>query len=93
MGNKGTFIANENVCKPMPNSKIEAQLNLQEMINTNGCGDTLNAGTICGLLEGMEFENAVRLGMDAANMTLRSQHAISHSLKRNKIGNFKRSKI
>jgi pseudouridine kinase len=45
-------------------------------VNTTGAGDALTAGVIFGLLNGVPLDEALRLGVSAATLTLRSRESV-----------------
>lgn len=56
------------------------------VIDTVGAGDALTAGTLCGLIEGLDFFAAVRQGIACATLTLGSRLAVHPELSRERLG-------
>ena len=46
------------------------------VVDTTGAGDALTAGVIFGLLNGVPLDEAMRLGVSAATLTLRSRESV-----------------
>jgi pseudouridine kinase len=46
------------------------------IVDTTGAGDALTAGVIFGLLNGVPLDEALRLGVSAATLTLRSRESV-----------------
>jgi pseudouridine kinase len=47
-----------------------------QVVDKTGIGDALTAAVICGLLNGMPLDEAMRLGVSAATLTLRTQDTV-----------------
>ncbi|MBQ1548782.1 MAG: winged helix-turn-helix transcriptional regulator [Lachnospiraceae bacterium] len=63
LGSNGAYFSDGKIYKkvlPLPS----------KMINGNGAGDALLSGVATGFAKGMSFENAVKLGMASASITL-----------------------
>lgn len=58
---------------------------LEEVADVTGAGDALAAGTLDALLRGRSLAEAVRLGIAASRITLRSLHAVAPDLSREAI--------
>lgn len=54
--------------------------------DTVGAGDALTAGTLCGLIDGLDFFAAVRQGIACATLTLGSRLAVHPELSRERLG-------
>ena len=55
-------------------------INENEIINTNGAGDSLTGAIIAGLLNNQTVETSVRMGLKAAYLSLKSQNAVHPNL-------------
>ncbi len=53
--------------------------------DTVGAGDALTAGTVCGLMEGLDFLAAVRHGIACATLTLTTRLAVHPDLDRSRV--------
>jgi len=53
--------------------------------DTVGAGDALTAGTVCGLMDGLEFLPAVRRGIACATLTLTTRLAVHPDLDRERV--------
>jgi pseudouridine kinase len=51
-----------------------------DIVDFTGAGDALSAATIFGLLEEMPIDEAIRLGVSAAALTLQSRETVCHDL-------------
>ncbi|MCQ2736519.1 MAG: carbohydrate kinase family protein [bacterium] len=49
-------------------------------VNSVGAGDALVSGTVAGILDGRDFQNAVKLGIACATITLMDEKAVAESL-------------
>ena len=54
----------------------------KEMVNASGAGDSFFAGIICGLIDGLEIESVLDLGLAAGILAVRSKEVISPLLSR-----------
>jgi pseudouridine kinase len=53
--------------------------------DTVGAGDALTAGTVCGLVEGLDFVPAVRQGIACATLTLTTRLAVHPDLNKQRV--------
>jgi pseudouridine kinase len=53
--------------------------------DTVGAGDALTAGTVCGLVEGLDFLAAVRQGIACATLTLTTRLAVHPELNKQRV--------
>jgi len=51
-----------------------------QVVDTTGSGDAVTAAVIFGLLHEMPIDEAVRLGVSAAALTLRTRHTVAPDL-------------
>ncbi len=58
-----------------------------EVIDSTGAGDALTAGVIFGLLNEVPLDEAMRLGVAAASLTLRTRHTVMPDLSQEKLYN------
>ncbi|MFP4323396.1 MAG: carbohydrate kinase family protein [Anaerolineales bacterium] len=58
---------------------------LGPIVDTNGAGDALTAGIIFGLLNDIPVDDAMRLGVTAATLTLQTMHSVSPNLTTEKL--------
>lgn len=56
-----------------------------EIVDLTGAGDALSAAVILGLLEEMPMDEAIRLGVSAAALTLQSRETVCHDLSLEKL--------
>lgn len=56
-----------------------------KIVDFTGAGDALSAATIFGLLEKMPVDEAIRLGVSAAALTLQSRETVCHDLSLEKL--------
>jgi pseudouridine kinase len=56
-----------------------------DIVDLTGAGDALSAATIFGLLEGMPMNEAIRLGVSAAALTLQSRETVCRDLNLEKL--------
>jgi pseudouridine kinase len=56
-----------------------------EIVDPTGAGDAMTAGVIFALLNGVPLDDAVRLGVSAATLTLRSAGAVSPDLSQERL--------
>ncbi|KAJ6660044.1 hypothetical protein lerEdw1_018242 [Lerista edwardsae] len=74
LGQHGVLTAAEGLCAihypaiPVP---------MEEIVNVSGAGDSLMAGIVAGLLAGEDTDSCVRMGLLAANLSLRSYEPVS----------------
>lgn len=80
-GNKGVLIARKNNDGRMNFNEIKVDsLNSNEILNTNGAGDNLVGGTIVGLLNGKSLNDAIKIGINAASLCLKTHKAVNPKL-------------
>ncbi|XP_041109872.1 pseudouridine-metabolizing bifunctional protein C1861.05 [Polyodon spathula] len=51
-----------------------------DVVNVSGAGDSLAAGLMAGMLQGQDWDTCVKMGLLAADMSLRSHDAVSPAL-------------
>ena len=62
------------------NSKGHIPAVTTEPVDTTGAGDALTAGVIFGLIHDMPLDEAMRLGVTAASLTLQSEESVAPTL-------------
>ena len=77
LGPEGVLIAN----REGDQDRIEFMSSISTVVtDTVGAGDALTSGTVCGLLGGLEFRQAVELGICCATLTLQTSLAVHPEL-------------
>lgn len=69
LGENGVAYANSNEAGHIPARKTE-------VVDSTGAGDALTAGVIFGLVNDLSLDEAMRLGVTGASLTLRSHEAV-----------------
>jgi pseudouridine kinase len=62
------------------NSKGHIPAVKTDPVDTTGAGDALTAGVVFGLIHNMPLDDAMRLGVTAASVTLRSEASVAPTL-------------
>jgi pseudouridine kinase len=70
LGPEGLFYAAENGSGRIPASRVD-------VVDATGAGDALTAGVVYGLCNGMTLDDAMRVGVSAATLTLLSSETVS----------------
>jgi pseudouridine kinase len=70
LGAEGLFYAAEAGAGHIPAIRTD-------VVDATGAGDALTAGVVYGLCNGMSFDEAMRVGVSAATLTLRSSETVS----------------
>jgi pseudouridine kinase len=70
LGQEGLFYAAEDMSGHMPAIR-------SDVVDATGAGDALTAGVVYGLCNGMDLDEAMRVGLSAATLTLKSSETVS----------------
>ncbi len=73
MGAEGLFYAAENGSGHISALRVD-------VVDATGAGDALTAGIVYGLCNGMDLDEAMRIGVSAAALTLQSSETVSPEL-------------
>ncbi|MGQ9586130.1 MAG: carbohydrate kinase family protein [Anaerolineae bacterium] len=72
--------AERGVCYATPDASGHVPALQTDIVDLTGAGDALTAGVVFGFLNGFSVDEAVRLGVSAAALTLRSRETVSPEL-------------